>query len=128
MKYFAIDKYYKKLYGHLKKRYGALESFTHGQIKRTIEECKFSKKYISYAYALFLGKEELSFILSQEYPEITADEVRRYIAKRYFDGNENYTYKESVLSKVGNYGTDSIGTTPDGGGVVGIKSHITLRY
>ena len=114
IKYFAIGKYYNHLYKHLKYRYTALETYTKGQIKRTVEECKFNKKYLPYAYAIFLSKESLNEVISEEYKNESPKHLRNYIAKRFFGGNTEYTFKEYILSAVGNSGHDSSGASGDG--------------
>ena len=116
IKHFAIGKYFNKLYPSLKERYGALDSFTKGQIKRTVEEYPFNEKYLPYAYGIFLEKVELADVLECEYPGISAEKIREYLAKRFFEGNEQYTFRETVRSRVGNEGHDSSGATPGGGG------------
>ena len=116
IKHFAIGKYFNKLYPYLKERYGALEFYTKGQIKKTVEECPFNEKFLPYAYGIFLEKPELVDVLECEYPDVSADRVREYLAKRFFDGNEEYTFRETVRFRVGNEGHDSSGATPGGGG------------
>ena len=115
IKYFAIGKYYNHLYKHLKYRYSALETYTKGQIKRTVEECKFNKKHLPYAYAIFLSKESLNEVISEEYKNENPILLRSYIAKRFFGGNTEYIFQEHVLTAVGNSGHSSDGGT-DGGG------------
>jgi len=101
------------LYPSLKERYGPLEVFTKGQIKRTVEEYPFNEKYLPYAYGLFLEKPELVDVLQSEYPDVSAKEIRRYLANRFFEGDEEYSFQETVRFRVGNEGHSS---TEGGGG------------
>ena len=104
----AVNKYYKNLYPLLRKRYGGSESFTSGQIIRTIEDCGLSKRYTSYALALFLEKSALMDYLNESGSKLDPIELRQYIAKRFFGGNEDYSYQEAQSFIVGNSGYSSV--------------------
>ena len=50
----AIRAYARRLGPLLAKRYGRQKFYTADQVRRTIEVCGFSRRYIAYAYAMFL--------------------------------------------------------------------------
>ena len=113
MRYFAVGKYYKKLLPELRQRYGTKEAYTAGQIKRSVIEGRFSKRYLAYAYGLLLTVEELKTTLSSEYPNEDVGAIRKYLAGRFFGGDENFSHKEFRFSGfvgVGN-GADSGNST-----------------
>ena len=105
----AVNKYYKKLHFHLRKRYSLSESYTVGQVEKTVQECGFSQKYLPYALALFLKKSEFEELLKSKYLSFNANEIRVYIAKRFFEGNLNYEYTSQLERFVGNSGHTTLG-------------------
>ncbi len=104
----SVAKYYKKLHPHLQNRYGPSDYYTAGQITKTVVECGFSKKYTPYALGLFLEMNDFEQYMKAHYPEVDPDNIRAYIAKRFFEGNMNYSYAESTKRLVGNSSHDSI--------------------
>ena len=104
----AIKKYYNQLYLLMTQRYGASDTYTKGQILRTVNECGFKKKYSVYALGIFLEK-GLFEQLADEYPDVDLKAVRKEIAEKFFNGNTEYSFNQVRAGMVGNSGHDSIG-------------------
>ena len=111
MKYFTVNKYFKKLPLLLKQRYGASDSYTYGQIKTTVYDCGFNKKNLPYALAIFMKEADLKVALNQHHNNFNANQLRAYIARRFFKGNENYSIQAAGASKIGNNIGESVGGT-----------------
>ncbi|NQZ12727.1 MAG: hypothetical protein HRT35_36710 [Algicola sp.] len=111
----AIKKYYNQLYPLLNQRYGANDTYTKGQILRTVNECGFKEKYAVYALGIFLEK-DLFEQLADEYHDVDLDAVRKELADKFFNGNTEYSFKQDKAVFVGNAGHSSIGATGGGSG------------
>jgi len=112
----AVNKYYSSMHGLLRIRYGISEGYSSGQVEATIKECDFSMKYIPYALALFVEERSLKEHLSKEYPDTNVEQLRTYIAKRFFHGDLDYKYchKDVNARLVDSMTNQSIGKlTPD---------------
>ncbi len=107
-RWFSVKKYMNKLNPLLKKRYGVSEFYSAGQIERTIIECGFSKKYLPYAFAIFLSEDDFMRSVAERYPGMNPKNIRKYIAKRYFGGDLDYSYRDAVKLIVGNSSHTSI--------------------
>lgn len=108
MRYFAVKKYVRKLYPTMVQRYGRSESYTQGQIITTVTKLKFSNKHLPYALGLYLASAELPDALKSIDSTLIANEVREYLANRFFNGDINFTIKQSLHgSPLINYGNDS---------------------
>ncbi len=104
----AVNQYYTQLYPLMQKRYGGRDTFSSGQIIRTIEDCGFSKRYSAYALALFLAKDDLPCQLTEHGNKHNPDNLRKYIAKRFFDGNTDYSFEQAQRFIAGNSNYTSI--------------------
>ncbi len=104
----AVNKYYREMMAYLLSRYGMSNSYTVGQIEKTVEQCGFSKKYLPYALALYMEKTKFEELLESRYLEFNSNELRGYLADRFFDGNMNFEYKSGAKSSVGNSGHTSV--------------------
>lgn len=114
MRYFAVGKYFKKLYPALKDRYGVNDTYTAGQVKRTVFEYSFSNKHLPYAYGLFLTEHDLGKVLESEFPELNFVDIRRYLANRFFKGDSEFSFKSVVFSSsLGGGGADNSGASSE---------------
>lgn len=97
----------------LLQRYGRTDKYTPGQIKKTIEDCELNQRYIHYAYAIFLTREELNALSGA--PGITQDfgELRSEVADRFYGGDADFNV-EAVMNL--SLGTDGFGSFGDGAG------------
>lgn len=77
----------------LRIRYGVSEGYSPIQVETTIKECELPMKYIPYALALYVDEHSLTEHLSKEYPNANAEELRAYIAKRFFRGDLDYRFQ-----------------------------------
>ncbi len=108
----AIKKFVYNLPADLSSRYGYKESYSAGQIEKTLTDCQYGKKYHGYAYIMYLDHEDA---ISKIGEEAIAKAIRTEIADMFFDGDKSFSPKMFFRSAVGNSGNDSISGGAGGG-------------
>ena len=89
-KYLAIKKYGSKLLPTLIARYGVQQHYSASQIRSTIYQKGFNPDFLPLGYLLFLAKDELTRVLSVEFPELCIvkykNEMVNYLDEKRYQG------------------------------------------
>ena len=97
LKYWSIKKYGTKLLPTLEKRYGAFPFYSAHQIRATVYQKDFNPEYLPLAYILYLSPEDLSSVMSREFPSLDIQQYKKEMVT-YLD-SKNYEGCLKVLQK-----------------------------
>ena len=96
----------------LKERYGASDTYTVGQVRRSVEDARVPKDFITYGYAIFLQKDDFDTVQQKLGREALYYVLRREVADLCFSGEINFSVKRA-LSFGGSSMSHKFGTNVD---------------
>lgn len=70
---------------------------TPGQVRKTVEDCGLNQRYIHYAYAMFLSREEFNVLVGESASTSDFNKLRSEVANRYY-GGEADLIDDTVMS------------------------------
>lgn len=91
----AIKSYLKVLPPLLKQRYGRLDTYTEGQIRRTIEAAGLNPNHMSYAFAIFMSEAACAEMVKSNHLDLDYMKNRQSIADDYFMGDKDFTFGDA---------------------------------
>jgi hypothetical protein len=114
----ATRDYARRLPKLLAKDYGASQSYTPVQVKRTIDRYNMNSEYSCYGLSMFCDREEFDQYHHTLGESCNYDGMRAEIAATHFDGNVDFT-----MSDIVQVFSDSSDDAGSGHGVAGGHAH-----
>jgi len=87
----VLKSYVKVLPSLLKKRYGKHKRYTEGQVRKTVEFAGLNQKYLDYAFAMYISRDEYEALTKVRSLSCGYDEARLEVANDHFGGNSKFT-------------------------------------
>lgn len=98
----ALRQFVRRLPLDLIDRYGRRESYSAAQVRRTLDDCHYTKHYRGYAYVLYLSRADA---IAEIGVESVCVSMRQELAAGYFDGELDFiAIPERPSRDVGNFG------------------------
>ena len=106
-KWIAIRRYAKSLGPELQRQYGRAKHYTPAQVKRVVEQRRYSIDWLCFALCMYCGRSDFDAYHRATGESCDYDAMRGEVAERFFDGNTSFTGLDVV---------DAGSSWSDGGG------------
>jgi hypothetical protein len=119
----------------LKERYGVSDSYSVGQVRKTMEDSRVPKNFAIFGYAIFMDRDGFYTVQREQGEQYDYEDLRKIVADLCFSGEISFTVKRALSygGSSGNVGYQGVdggiggGDGGGGGGVAVIKSQIRAK-